>query len=212
VVMVFRSWPALFWGRDGGEALPGAPVGAQSGKDGHVAESEPYNALVQQGKETVRIPAVLSRISHKAKFHRGANTLAAQSGLTVVSMVPDERRSTAAYLEKIGRRIEAEAIIISWGISSAAWKKLNSSQKIINLDMKGSRSIRLPGITVALPAAPVARKPRKNEPTRACSSETRPFDVTAHHQRYFFRIVLVAGAAGQRRRYPAPYNLRDDSV
>ena len=77
-------------------------------KTGMPQKESLYNAIVQKEKKLSEYRQYLSRISDKAKFIEELNTLAAQSGLTVVSMVPDEKKVTAGYLEKIDVRIEAE--------------------------------------------------------------------------------------------------------
>lgn len=118
-----------------------------------------YNAIVQKEKKLSEYRQYLSRISDQAKFIEELNTLAAQSGLTVVSMVPDEKKVTATYLEKIGVRIEAEGNYHQLGEFISRVENLEQFAKILNLDIN-TETGRDDVVALQDPTAPRIRSPK----------------------------------------------------
>ena len=95
-----------------------------------------YKGLVEEEKKLIAYRRSLSKIDDKAKLIEELNTLAAQSGLTVVSMVPDEKKTvTATYLERVGVRIEAEGNYHQLGDFVSRVENLEQFSKILGLDI-----------------------------------------------------------------------------
>lgn len=110
---------------------------------GNLSQKESlYRTIAEQEKKISDYRQHLSRISDKAKVIEELNTLAAQSGLTVLSMIPDEKSVAAVYLEKIGVKIEAEGNYHQLGDFVSRVENLEQFAKIlyVEIDTESSRT------------------------------------------------------------------------
>lgn len=100
-----------------------------------------YNNVVAQEKKLFDQRQRLSKMLDKAKFIEELNTLAGRSGLTVLSMIPEEKVVTAVYLEKIGVKIGAEGNYHQLGEFISRVENLEQFAKVINvfIDTEASR-------------------------------------------------------------------------
>ena len=94
-----------------------------------------FGRVIEQEKKLSECRQHLSRILDKAKFIEELNNLANQSGLTVLSMVPDEKRTVVVYLEKIGVRIEAEGNYHQLGEFVSRVENLDQFAQIVLADI-----------------------------------------------------------------------------
>ncbi len=112
-----------------------------------------FNAIVEQEKKLFGYRERLSKVPDKAKFIEDLNRLAGESGLTVLSMVPEEKKVTAVYLEKIGVKIDAEGNYHQLGEFISRVESLDQFAKIILVDIDKESNIESYG----QPEAGVAR-------------------------------------------------------
>ena len=109
-------------------------------KNGLLQKGTLYQSIADQEKKISDYRKNLSKISDKAKAIEELNALAAQSGLTVLSMVPDEKKITATYLEKINVKIEAEGNYHQLGEFVSRVENLEQFVKILSADINTETS------------------------------------------------------------------------
>lgn len=100
-----------------------------------------FNTMIEQEKKISNYRQRLSLIQDKAKFIEELNGLAGQSGLTILSMVPEERRLTAAYLEKIDVKIDAEGNFHQLGAFVSRIESLEQFVKIVQADINTESNV-----------------------------------------------------------------------
>ena len=130
-------------------------------KSGLSQKESLYRTITDQGAKLSEYREHLSKISDKAKVIEELNTLAAQSGLSVLSMVPDEKKVTANYLEKIGVKIDAEGNYHQLGEFVSRVESLEQFAKILNVDIN-TESDRDEGGAQEAGAAPRIRASKTN--------------------------------------------------
>ena len=94
-----------------------------------------WRHVLEQEKKLSGYRQRLSSNLDKAKFIEELNTLAGQSGLTVLSMVPEEKKITAVYLEEIDVRIDTEGSYHQLGEFVSRVENLQQFTKIVMVDV-----------------------------------------------------------------------------
>ncbi len=94
-----------------------------------------FNDILQQEKKLIGYRQRLSKIVDRAKFIDNLNALAGKSGLTVLSMVPEEKTVMATYLERVVVRIEMEGNYHQLGEFVSSVENLEQFAKIILVDI-----------------------------------------------------------------------------
>ncbi len=98
-----------------------------------------YGDIVEKDKRLTDYRDKLSKIPDRTKFIEELNTLAAQSGLSVQSVAPDEKKAVATYLEKVAVKIDAEGNYHQLGEFVSRVESLEPFVKImsVSIDTEG---------------------------------------------------------------------------
>jgi Tfp pilus assembly protein PilO len=130
-------------------------------KGGLSQKENTFNNIVMLEKKLSDYRQRLSRILDKAKFVEELNAIAGQSQLTVLSVVPEEEKTTAVYLKEIDVRIDAEGNYHQVGDFVSRVESLKQFAKITSVEINADAGA-FTVDTLGTAAAPRGRSPRIN--------------------------------------------------